>query len=143
EEQRQAEEQQRQAEAQAAQQQLVSELNDALAAAPSSTDPEALKQQLQAIDERWRATQTDHKADADALRSFENTMQQALALQATLEQVSAKQQELSQWLEKDLPADMRGLQQVIQSGKKWQAQLKWPSQLEAPEWLAALSGKRQ
>jgi hypothetical protein len=144
EEQRLAEQQQRRTEALAAQQQLITELDDALTAAPAaSADPEQLKQQLLTLDERWRATQAEQKAAADVQRQFENTMQQALALQATLEQVNAKQAELAQWLEKDLPADMRGLQQVIQGGKKWQAQLKWPTHLEQPEWLAALSGKRQ
>ncbi len=142
EEQRLAAARQQAAEAEQHQASLLNQLSELVAAAPAM-DPTALGEQLSSIDQPWRASLNDHKPSADALRQFENTLQQGLALQNTLSHYAENQDALQQWLEKDLPADMRGLQQVIRGGKDWLAAFKWPADVEQPSWLAAINGKYQ
>lgn len=138
------EEEQRLAEArsraeQASQQQahLLNQLSELLEQAPAA-DPEALQPQLQTLDQQWRESQTDHKADADALRQYENQHQQALAIAACLTQYAAHQEKLNQWLDAKLPEDMKGLNRTIKSGKEWQKQLRWPLDHSQPAWVGRI-----
>jgi len=137
EEQRLAEARSRAEDAQQQQAQLLSQLSELLEQAPTA-EPESLQQPLQTLDQQWRDSQADHKADADALRQYANQYQQALAITACLTQYQAQQEKLSQWLNAKLPDDMKGLSRTIKAGRDWQKQLQWPLDHSQPDWVGRI-----
>lgn len=127
--------------AQQQQTELLTQVSTLLESAPAA-EPEALQQQLQTIDQQWRDSQAEHKANSDSLRQYENQHQQILSISACLSQYEASQETLTRWLDTDLPADMKGLSRMIKSGKDWLKQFKWPLDHSQPEWIARIQERQ-
>ncbi|WP_221798191.1 DUF349 domain-containing protein [Oceanobacter mangrovi] len=140
EEQRRADAERLAAAAQQRQLELLEQLQQVVKPAAAA---DQLQQSLHEIDSAWHSSLVDHKPEQQQLRLFENTLQQGMALHSALASYNDNDSQLEQWLQQDLPADMKGLQQVIRSGKDWLGLFKWPADLPQPEWLAALRGKCQ
>jgi DNA repair protein SbcC/Rad50 len=144
------EEEQRQAEANArtlaAQQQqasLLEQLQTLLNNSNADTDPAALQQQAQALDELWRATLADHKPAADIVRRYENCLQATLNLQACLQQLLQQSPALNEFLATEPANELKALQQTIKKTEQWQQRLRWPEQLPQPDWSSALAARKQ
>ncbi len=142
EEQRLAESKAKAEQAHSQQHQILQQLSAVLASA-TETSPEALQQQLQALDTQWRDSQIDGKADADSLKAYENQHQQALNILACMTQYEQHKDALEQWLASNLPSDMKGLSTAVKASKDWQKRLKWPADREQPDWAAAITAKQQ
>ena len=142
EEQRLAESRSRAEAAEKTQADILERLSSLLETAISS-QPEALQQQLQAMDQEWRDSQSDSKASGDALRQYENQHQQVLTIQACLAQFAEHQEALDTWLSAALPGDMKGLKQIIKNADEWQKRFKWPAEQDQPAWIGSIRERKQ
>ena len=142
EEQRLAESRSRAEAATQTQNRVLEQLSSLLTAA-STSEPSALQQQLQTLDQEWRTSQADAKASSEALRQYENQHQQILTIQACLSQHAEHKEKLERWLVADLSDDMKGLKQIIKNADEWQKRFKWPQEQQQPIWIGQIAERKQ
>ena len=105
--------------------------------------PSDLSEQITALQQSWSNTATQHKANAEQSRQFENQLQQLFAIQTALSHFAEKENDLKQWLEQKLPTDMRGLSQLRKQAQQWQKTLHWPLDDHQPGWVAQIAARRE
>ena len=113
-----------------------------LAQSNASTAAEELHQQVQELDQQWRATLADNKPSADKARAFENGLQSAFALHSSLQQLAAHGDAIQALLAQPQGEDLPSLQKTVKDASRFLQQIRWPDAQPRPEFLRELAERQ-